>query len=158
MYNELKGWVGVAESPYWVAWPNRPTTKKMIWAAQQQGCKFLEVSRRCKGQLIWQGMTLICKGGTFICEAGTLICIRERKFAEEGTLFAHVYEPLENGKNSSGYHARVQTNADGLILWDYIGKSCLCPLVANICNFRKGEKSDYYFLPLNLLSAVVPTI
>ena len=38
----------------------------------------------CKGQLIWQGGTVICNGETFICKAGTLICQKNENLQKRG--------------------------------------------------------------------------
>ena len=58
---DLRGWVAVAESPHWFAWPNGPTTE-ISSAAQQQECKFLEASLKKGGGAFFarRGVYLAC--------------------------------------------------------------------------------------------------
>ena len=82
---DLRGWVAVAESSH------SPIHKKTSSAAQQQGCKFLEVSLTLKRQLVCQGGRVFCQVRILICQVGTFICQEEKILSKNGDLFSHVY-------------------------------------------------------------------
>ena len=73
----LRGWVAVAKSPHWFAWPHGPTTKNEQCSLQQR-CKFYEASLKReegrffarRGGFFWQSRSFFVKVRHFSCNKG----------------------------------------------------------------------------------------
>ena len=76
----LRGWVAVAESPHWFAWPNGPTAKKGSAALQQECKKGGGAFFRRRGvylaskELFHQGERLFLQQGRKVAIKGPLFC------------------------------------------------------------------------------------
>ena len=74
---DLRGWVAVAESPHWFAWPDSPTTKNERCSPAERmqifGIKSKKGSRGFLmqvGVFIWHAWRFFVKARDFSCNKG----------------------------------------------------------------------------------------
>ena len=90
----LRGWVAVAESPHWFAWPDGPTTKNEQCSPAARMQIFRSKSKKGRrGNFFQKEGCLFGKLGSFSSRQG-IFFQQGLKIVQKGPLFAHVYEPL----------------------------------------------------------------
>ena len=91
---DLGGWVAVAESPHWFAWPDGPTTKNEQCSPAARMQIFGSKSKKGSRGVFLQGGVFIWHAWRYFSQGKGLFLQQGRKIAIKWLLFAHVYEPL----------------------------------------------------------------
>ena len=91
----LRGWVAVAESPHWFAWPDGPTTKNEQCSPAKRMQIFGSQSKKREDGRFLQGGVFIWHAWRYFSQGKGLFLQQGWKIAIKWPLFAHVYEPLK---------------------------------------------------------------